>query len=192
MPITQSTGQDGRIGNQIKVKKATMRYVLLPTAYNAVSNPTPTPLEVIIWIGRVKRYISAPTATDFNNFYQFGNTSFAPAGSLFDITYPVNKDYWTVSKRIVHKIGFASATGSGPNAAQEFYANNDYSYNVVRSIDITKCLASSYVFNDGSNDPSNSQTYMWMEAISATGAVLNATTLCATINYTIDFEYSDL
>ena len=50
MPITQSTGQDGRIGNQIKVKKATMRYVLLPSAYNAVSNPTPTPLEVIIWI----------------------------------------------------------------------------------------------------------------------------------------------
>lgn len=191
MPIQQNASQDGRVGNKIRTHKVIMRYVLLPLAYNATSNPTPTPLNVIIWIGRVKKYISAPTATDFNSFFQFGSTSFAPTGGLLDITTPINKDYWTVSKKMVHKIGFASANGSGPNATQQYYANNDYSYNVIRSVDITKCFAKTYDFNDASTDPSNSQTYIWMEAVSATGAQFGAAIVPATLNYTIDFVYTD-
>lgn len=192
MPIIQGTSQDERIGNRIKTRNVKLRYVLHSLPYNATTNTAPCPMHVIMWIGRLKRSVDSPTSANFSNFFQFGSASVAPIGDLTDINGVINKDYFTVDKKIVHKIGYADYSGSGINVATQSYTNNDFKYNVVRTLDLTSCFAKNYVFNDNDNDPQNSRTYIWFEAIRADGLTGVSTNIPCMFRGTIDFNYTDL
>lgn len=192
LPLVGGYGSADRIGNKIKTVKALLRYVIFPLPYNAGSNPAPCPQDVIIYIGHLKKGIQSPTSTDFLNLYNDGNTVNIPFGNLEDLINPINKDYFVVSKIIRHKVGYALASGTGLQAANQYYPNNDYKLNVIRTVDVTKCLAASYDFNDANNTPQNSQTYMWMQAISSDGLTAPATRIPTAISYTIDYQYVDL
>lgn len=192
MPIIQGTSQDERIANKIQTKRVVLRYILHPLPYNASTNTANCPQDVIMWIGRMKRSVSSPTAVDFQNFFQFGSSSVAPVGDLSDINGVINKDYFTVDKKIVHKIGFADYSGTSINVGAHSYTNNDYKYNVVRSVDLTKCFAKNYLFNDADNDPQNSRTYIWFESVRADGITGNATNIPVMFRGTLDFMYCDV
>ena len=47
---------------------------------------------------------TVPNSTDIGQLYQSGSSVQAPFGSLKDILMPINKDYWVVKKRWMHKI----------------------------------------------------------------------------------------
>lgn len=192
MPIVQGPSQDERIGNRIQTKRAILRYVIHPLPYNASTNTAPCPMDVIMWIGRLKKAVSSPTATDFNNFLQFGSASTPPSGDLADINSVINRDYFTVDKKIIHKLGFAEYAGTGVNVGAQSYSNNDYKYNVVRSVDITRCFSKNYTFNDADNDPQNSRTYIWFEAVRADGIVGLGTNIPIMFRATLDYTYTDL
>lgn len=192
MPIVGGTSSDERVGNRIKTKKVTLRYVLNSLPYNATSNLAPCPMNVIIWIGRMKRSIFSPTALDFQNLFQFGSASVPPLGDLSDLNANLNTDYFTVSKRIVHKLGFADYNGTGVNVGAQSYTNNDYPYNVIRKIDLTKCFASEYIFNDADNDPQNSRTYIWFEVLRADGLVGTAAAVPCIFRGTVEYQYTDV
>lgn len=192
MPIIQGPSSDERIGNRISTRKVMLRYVLYCLPYNAVSNLAPCPMDVVIWIGRLKRSVFSPTATDFQNMLQFGSASVPPLGDLSDINGIVNKDYFTIEKKIVHKLGFNDYSGTGVNVAAQSYTNNDYKYNVIRSLDVTKCFAKNYLFNDNDNDPQNSRTYIWFEAIRADGITGTAAAILVFFRGTLDFQYTDV
>lgn len=192
MPIIQGVSQDERVGNKIQTKKVLLRYVLHCLPYNATTNTAPCPQNVIMWIGRLKRSVESPTSANFSNFLQFGSFSVAPVGDLSDLNSIVNKDYFTVEKKIIHKIGYADYSGTGINVATQSYTNNDYAYNVVRTIDITKCFAKNYTFNDADNDPQNSRTYIWFEAIRADGLTGIATNIPVMFRGTLDYHYTDV
>lgn len=192
MPIQQGPSQDERIGNKIQTKKVMLRYVLHSLPYNAATNTANCPQDVVMWIGRLKRSIFSPTSTDFSNFFQYGSASVPPLGDLSDLNAVINKDYFTIDKKIIHKIGYADYSGTSVNVAAHSYTNNDYKFNVVRSLDITNCFAKNYTFNDVDNDPQNSRTYIWFEAIRADGLTGLGTNIPIMFRATLDYTYTDV
>jgi len=190
--VTQGVGAGNRIGNQIKTRKLMLNYVLFPLPYDATSNPNPIPCEVIMYLGYVKNTPAVlPGATDFTYFYQSGNSSVTPAGSLRDLIAVNNKDYWVIKKRWSHKIGFSNNQGTGGVANYQYQANNDFKLNVVRRLDITKLVPSTIIFNDTGSSPTTKNLFLMFEAVSSNGLVLGAAFKTVTIDYWIDFEYED-
>lgn len=192
MPIIQGPSSDERVGNRIATKRAILRYIIHCLPYNATTNTAPCPMDVIMWFGRLKRSVDSPTAANFSNFFQFGSTSVAPVGDLSDINGVINTDYFTVCKKVVHKIGYADYSGTGVNVGAQSYANNDYKYNVVRKLDLTSFYGKEFIFNDSDNDPQNTRLYVWFEAIRADGLTGISTNIPCIFRGTLDYTYTDL
>jgi len=190
--IPQGTGAGGRIGNQIKTRKCYLSYVLRPLPYDAISNAFVRPMEVQMMLGYVKNTPSIiPSSFDVNQIFQSGSSVAAPVGTLRDLIATVNSDYWVVKKKWIHKLGFANNAGTGANGNAQSYANNDFKLNVVKRIDITKFVPSTYQFNDNSITPTSKNLFFMFQAVSAGGDLFTATQLPANIEFWIDFHYED-
>jgi len=189
--IAQGVAQGQRIGNSIKPRKVYLSYILRPKPYDIVNNAFPEPVEVQMLIGNVKTSPTyAPISTDINQLFQNGSSSAAPNGSLRDIISVINTDYWNIKKRWTHKIGNASYTGSGGQNAYQFFTNNDFKYNVVKRIDISKFIPNTLKFND-STISSDKNIFLMYYAVAADGRILSSDTLSANMDFWIDFHYED-
>jgi len=190
--ISQGTGQGARLGNRIKIKSVHLNYVLRPNPYGEF-NLAPVPCNVLLYLGYVKNAPSyAPTsATDFSQFFQGGNSVYAPAGTLKDGISIINKDWWVIKKRWIEKIGYAFNDGTGAIPGNQYFANNDYKYNVTKRLNITKYCQKTCVFNDAAGGQTNRNLFLMYEAVSSTGFNLGATALPINIDYWIDFVYED-
>lgn len=112
------------------------------------------------------------------------------SGAIQDTIADVNTDLFTVHTKRFHKVGCAVDNGTGGNAVYQYFANNDYKYNVKGSIDITKYLPKTFVFNDNSSVPNNKCVFAVMESVSANGFT-NAGALPVRMVYTLKYEYTD-
>lgn len=190
--IVQGIGQGDRIGNKCKTLKAMFRYTLNALPYDLTNNPLPTPSEVMIIFGYVKQTPTiVPTATNINNLFQNGNTSSAPQGDIGDLIQPINNDYWVIKKIVKHKIGTAAVEGTGSQANKQFFANNDYKFNVVRSLNITSMYPKSLVWNDVGTFIQNAGLFVMIQAVRADGTVSPATQTSVFFNYALDLTYED-
>jgi len=190
--IAQGVGQGSRIANSIKLRKVTLSYVIRPLPYDVNTNPNPVPIEVQLLLGYVKNTPSyVPIGGDVAQLFQSGNTTQAPFSNLRDIIAPINTDYWTIKKRITHKIGYAETAGTGSIAANQYNSNNDFKMNVKKVIDITSMLPSTVKFNDATIGSTTRNLYFMFYAVSATGSTVGANFLMAHIDYWIDFHYED-
>lgn len=190
--IGQGITQGARIGNEIKIRKVMLKYVLRPTGYDVGSNPFPVPIEVEMYLGRTRGVPGEiPAVVDFNNLYQSGSTVFGPAGNLNDLLTEVNTDYWTIKKRWRHKIGFAGNNGSGAIAASQYFNNNDFKLNVVKKMNITKLCPKTLKFNDSNNTVQGPGLFFFYQALSANGNTNGSTVLPCHITYWIDIHYED-
>jgi len=190
--ISQGVNSGSRIGNQIKTRKCYLNYVLRPNPYDLTFNSNPAPTEVQLMLGYVKNTpCFVPTSLDVNLLFQAGSTTAAPVGNLRDIISVVNTDYWTIKKRWTHKIGYASASGTGGNVANQLYTNNDFKLNVVKRIDITKMVPATYQFNDNSITPTSKNLFLMYYAVSASGTTNGSTALPTNIEFWIDYHYED-
>lgn len=190
--IGQGITAASRIGNQIKIRKVMLNYVLRPTPYDAISNLTTIPQEVDMFLGYTKQLPGLqPVAGDLAALFQSGSSSTGPVGSLRDLVSTVNTDYWHISKRWRHKIGYAASTGTGGNAGNQFFSNNDFKLNVVNKLDITKFCPKTVTFNDGNNTPQGRNLFFFYQSIRADGQVGGATQLPCNIEFWIDFRYED-
>lgn len=192
MTIGQSLAQNGRTGNEVKVRSVYLRYVLRPIGYNVDSNPFPVPIHVDMFLGRTRICPGdQPIAGDFVNLFQNGSSSIAPAGNLNDLISNPNKDYFTIKKRWSHKIGYAENAGTGGISASQYFANNDFKMNVVKKLNITKYYPKSLKFNDNTNQLQGPGLFLWYQAVSANGNVNGSTTLPAHITFWVDIQYED-
>jgi len=192
LTISQGGGQNARIGNEIKIRKAYLRYVLRPASYNIDSNPSPAPVHVDMYLGRT-RVASGdqPIAADFNFLYQSGSASLAPVGSLNDLVSAPNKDYFEIKKRWSHKIGYANNQGTGATNASQYFANNDFKLNVVKKLDITKHCPKTLKFNDTTNQVQGPGLFLWYQCVNAGGSINGSTVLPCHITFWIDIQYED-
>lgn len=190
--IGQGITQGTRVGNQIRTRKCYLNYVLRPTVYDAVTNPNPAPCEVQLMLGYVKNTpCFAPAVSDLNQLFQSGASVAAPVGSLRDIISVINTDYWVIKKRWTHKIGYGSSEGSGSLGNYEFFMNNDFKYNVVRRMDITKYLPVIYQFNDSTATPTSKNLFFMFQSVLANGNISNLNVTTANIEFWIDYHFED-
>jgi len=192
LTLPQGVTQGTRTGNQCKIRKVYLNYVLVPLPYNATTNTTPVPLHVQMFLGAVKQYKGIlPQSADINLLFQLGGTSLAPGGTVLDLTYQVNKDNWDIKKMWMHKLGMANYGGTGTNPGFQSYANNDYKLNVVNKMDITKHCAAAMKFNDGNSTHQGANLFLMFQAVASNGLALAATQVVAQLQYSVIIEYED-
>nr|QJI53697.1 MAG: capsid protein [Cressdnaviricota sp.]QJI53699.1 MAG: capsid protein [Cressdnaviricota sp.]QKN88871.1 MAG: capsid protein [Cressdnaviricota sp.] len=188
--ILQGTGQGGRVGNVIKTKYATLKGVLAPLPLNATTNPAPAPMEICIWIFKLKDLRSGNqliTAQDNinNQFFQSNNSTTGVTGSLINIVQAINQDNIHLYYKRVFKVGFAAGQAGGS------IANNEFSYNRKFSINITKYLPKTIKFDDNTEMPSVNHVYCYMAPFKADGAVSTGAVYGATCDWEINYIYED-
>ena len=189
--ISQGVGQGQRTGNKIKIMKARLVYWMVPTVYNGLLNPNPKPIFVRIFIGysRSNPTILPPTS-DLALLFQDGNIAAAPVGTIYDMLRSVNKDKFIIFRDFKHKLGYESITGTGYNAAAQYYSNTDFKYNVMRSVDITKYLIQTVSYNDTTAIPTSRGLFCWMQIVNADNSTTTGTIPC-NFNYFVDITYED-
>jgi len=192
LSIQQGLGQGDRIANKIKIMRAMFRYVINPLPYDIGSNAFPTPTEVMIIFGFTKGQPSVtPNSSFVAQIFQSGSTALAPTGTLPDLIQPFNTDVFTIKKVIRHKIGNSAVEGTGGQANRAYFANNDFKYNAVRSVNITNIYPKSLQWTDNGTVPQNAGLFLMFQAVNADGTVMAASTISTRINYTIDLTYED-
>jgi len=190
--INTGVGQGNRVGNIITVRKVRLNYIIRPNPFEATINVVPKPCDVQLFLGYVRNTPSFnPINLDIAQLFQSGSTSSAPVGTTRDVISVINKDYWIIKKRWTHKIGYASNTGSNPQAAPQFYANNDYKFNAINTIDITKMCPTKCIFNDAASTTNTRNLFFFYQSVYADGSTGNASQLPVNIDYWIDFHYED-
>lgn len=189
--ISQGDGQGNRQGNRIRTHSAVLKGVIYPNPYNATTNPNPGPFDIRMWFFSVKNSATRPTTLP--GFFQAGSSSQTPVGDLTDMTRVINQDVYTYRGHRTYKLGAASynAPATGELPAFSYQSNNDYKFNIIFSIDITKMLAKEYKFSD-TNNTGQSSVFFWIEAVYARGGAQASTTLPAQMAYEITYTYTDL
>ena len=190
--IVQGLGQSDRIGDTIKTQKCYFNFALRPAPYDATYNFIPLPQSVIIMFGKVKNAKpQKPISTDFSKLFQYGNTSQSPQNRLLDNVLPINKDYFTVYKKLVIKIGNSTVNGTGANLAASYYANNEYKLNCSMRLDITKFMPKTVKFNDTTAQPTNDGLWMWAWCNNADGTANTFDPIPILMDYCIEYIYED-
>jgi len=192
LAITQGTGSANRTGNEVKTRKVMLKYCLFPKAYSAVSNTTPRPSYVQMWLGYVKNSSGLkPIASDFDNLYNYNNTVNPILGQLFDLNQSINTDYWCIKKYWIHKVGFAVNTSSGSDGNNANYANNDFPYSVTKKLDISKFYPKTLKFNDVSTTISGPGLFLFYQCITANGDTLAASQLPLNLQWQLEVQFED-
>lgn len=154
--IDQGVGQSDRIGNKIRIKKAVLKYILIPTPYDnagALQNLLPRPYDVRMFVLHSKQTPSEViVGTDFFNI---NNGSVNPGDDLQDMVLDVNKDIYVVSRDIRHKLGYSNYGGTATSLHNQSYTNNDYKLNVMKTIDITSAFPVNMIFDDADDIPTS-------------------------------------
>lgn len=192
--IPQGTGQGARTGNRINLRSCVFRYAMYPLAYNVTSNPNPKPLDICLWIFSVKRGVLGLTVADawniFNGtFFANGSSSNGTVNNLFDMVSVPNSEVVTLHHRRVFKL--SPSEFYTPNATQANYNNNDYKYNCLGKINVTKYMPKSIVFNDNDNNSTSKQLFMIITPYNADGTTTPSTTFPLALFSGLDVVYED-
>ena len=192
--IAQGTGEGSRVGNEINLRSAHFRYVMYPLAYNVTSNPTPKPLDVMLFIFSVKRGVLSNTVLDawniFNtNIFANGSSSNGTTNNLFDAVSVFNSDVVTLHHRRIIKLGANSnILQTGGSAG---FANNDYKYNAMGTINISKYLPKKITFNDSDSNSTSKQVFLIISPMNADGTTIASTAFPLAVYSGLDLKYED-
>lgn len=192
--IPQGVTQGGRLANRCRVMKVLLKYVLHPLAYDPIVNPNPVVTEVQLFLLRLKQSPGLlPTAGNIASIVQLGGSSVSLSGNLSDIAINSwNKDLFGEVKTWTHKLGYASATGTGAVAGAQYYSNNDFKLNVIKRMDITKYVAKTMVFDDSGSTHLGKNIFFGFQCVNAGSmGILGSTITPARITYWIDIIYED-
>lgn len=188
--ILQGTGAGSRVGNMIKTKYANLKGVLTPYPLSTTLNPRPNPLEVCIWIFKLKDMKNGNgiiQAQDLinNDFFQSNNSTTGVTGSMINVVQTINKDTVHLFYKRVFKVGFAAGQAGGS------IANNDFHYNRKFNINITKYLPKTIKFDDNTENPSVNHVYAYIAPFRADGTVETGLQYGCTCDWELNYVYED-
>ena len=190
VPLAQGTGSSDRIGNKIRVVKATMRVIIFPKPYDATTNPAPRPQDVRLIVLHSK---NNPTDVVVSNtFFEQNNSTTSPQDDLVDMLHPVNRDDYVVSSDRHYKVGVSSADGTGAIADAQSFTNNDYKYNQIITQDVTHAFPSVITFNDTSSVPTSFQPTLVALTCKADGTTTNSNHVPLEMWCNCQLEYTDM
>jgi len=185
LDVQQGTGQAGRIGNQIKVKKLTFKGTVIPTIYNVTTNPLPKPYQVKMWIFYDKvNPTQVPTPKD--DFFQFGGSVIGFQNDLVDLWAPVNTDKYRVLATRQWKIG-----GANPDNTNGYLANNDFKFNANFSVNLTKHIPQIVRYRDTNTTPTSRGVFAMFACCAADGGQTPSAYIPVSFCYMLDAQYED-
>jgi len=151
----QGTGENTRIGNQIKVK----RWVLKGTVHPSQdANPSPTTTQYLRYtyqgyamVYLIKRTDGSAIDTELPGLYQNGSSAYAAAGTYLDHMLPINKDKYKVYATRKFKLGPAAPISSSSADKNIYLYNNDSKLVGDFGFDITRLVGKNAIikYNDG-------------------------------------------
>lgn len=193
--LTQGTGPGSRIGNQVTIKKAMLKGVLVPMPYNVTTNPTPKPVQVRM----VLIYDREDPNDAFlpgNQLMQAGNGAAALEGRITDMLHPYNTDRYRILMQRTFKLGFAEYAGTTGSTSNQgifqAYANNDFKLNHQVKLDFTKYLPKKVKWNDNTSTPTTRGVYALFHLANADGSTLDQSIIAAEWSFGITIEYQDM
>lgn len=191
IPLNQGSGAGNRLGNRIKIVKATLNYWMVPAPYSGLLNPVPKPLMIRVWIGYSKTNPTLlPTAADMAVFFQNGSVANPPNNFIADMLRAVNKDKFVIFSDRKHKLGNADITGTGFTAGNQYYSNNDFKYNIMRKVDITNYIINNIKFDDSTVIPTTRGLFCWCQIVYADNTATTGQSP-ANFNYFVDLVFED-
>jgi len=191
--IQQGVSQDERIGNRIRIQRATLKGHLVPEPYQVTNNPTPNPVVVQMILFYDKRATTSfPAPFAANDFFQLGSTTSGFRNDLVDTWCPINTDAYVVVYRRSFKVGYSNYEGTGITAAAQAFANNDFKLCTPFSVNLTPYLVKNVRYNDNNVDPMTRGLWCIWQAIAADGSALNGARIPAQVQYTLDMTYTDM
>lgn len=193
LAINQGAGQGQRSSNLIKIKKLKIDGIIFALGYNSVSNLTPCPTQIKVWFFYDKEEPNAvPAPAAAADFFQFGSTAIGFQNELFDHTMPVNTDRYRVLTTRTFKVGYSGYTGgTGAQANQGYFSNNDFKMNARLKVDLTKYCVKRCNFRDNNTTPTTRGIYMMAQACYSNGNPITAGTIPAKMEYMLSVEYED-
>jgi len=189
--IVQGVGENGRIGNSVKVKKLTLTGYLCPSA-TIIDTRVPAVIgqwNVRVFIGRLKNTINQPVTTDLNILMRTGaNTQPFDSSNGLSLCRSVNHELFTIYYDKIHKIGFQN--GNNASVATGLH-NNDYKLSKYLKIDLTKHVKKNLIFTEGSNNPTNMGLYMWAGICDSLCSGYTNTAGLVNMIYDLEYIYED-
>jgi len=193
--ITQGVGQGQRVGNRLRIKKMTMKGVLVPMPYDIGTNPTPRPQQIRMVFFYNK---ATPTSKPIPkaNFLQLGNTQNSLQNDLMDMVAPFNTDNYAILGTRSFKLGLSQFWGDGGSTAPGdavagYYSNNDFKYNINFSVDLAKMLPTTCVYNDTNAAPNTRSIFVAWILCRADGSANLSAVQPVSVQYVIDLQYED-
>lgn len=192
--ISQGTGEGDRVGDSVRVKSAKLRMVLYPNVYDATSNNLPKPQDVQVFIfGMKPQYDSYNNAVSSatTNMLQNGNSSAGLTSIMSDLLSDVNSDIVTLYSRKIYKVGTATDTGTGNQIAYQYFANNDYKYNHIIEMDLTKFYPKKLIWNDTATLTTTRGVYMVVCPVPADGTAPVSSQFTCSCEWQMNLKYKD-
>lgn len=188
--IAQGSGAGDRLGNTMKTRSCIFSFVLRPASYNVTNNPFPVPQEVLVFFGKVKNSKpQQPISSDYQKIWQNGDSYQGFQSNTLDLIQDVNKDWFTIYKILRYKVSYAAIANTGQNTSYQSYTNNDFKFNVVKRINLTKMCPKTVKFNDTISQPTNDGLWMFATSVNADGSTGSAIPLY--MDYTISYVWED-
>lgn len=193
LEIAQGVGQGERIGNRVKIKSLNIKGTIFPLPYNASTNPTPVPVQVVLWFFYSRQTPSTTPGGLTGGFLQEGDSTRNLQNNLSDLVSRVNNDAYRLLARRVFKIGYGAYGGTGTQAAFQGFVNNDFKLNRNFSIPLTRHAVKTVIYNDASsNTPRSRGIFMMAQAIAADGSSLANNIIPAAMTYQMECTYEDM
>lgn len=188
--IVQGTSQAQRVGNEVQLKKHTIKIIFNNLAYHATTNPTPYQF-VIVWIVSYKLQAQNINLNygNFLDFFQSGSTTVGFQGNMYDAILPVNQDIWTLHHKRIIKLGPASASIGAPSGS--FAANNEAVASYTLKMELSKYAKGLLKYNDNASSPTNRSLWMIVQPIAYDGTGQTSTIVPIECHLSYDAWYTD-
>ena len=185
-----NVGHSGRIGNEIRIRRAYIygRVNLLP--YNLTNNPLSTPILVKMWLVSFKTINTAliNSCTSTANYFETGTGSVSFQGNVLDTVLSPNKDVLTVHKTKSFELGATYASSGGAVGTAGYFDNSKMTMPFYFSFG-NKFRAALKYNDNATNVAENRNCWLITQVVNADGSSTAVT--AAEMHYNLRVEYED-
>lgn len=190
LQIAQGVQNGYRIGNRVTTKSLRFKGTIYPKPYNATTNVVPIPTQV-----RMIVYYDRQHPNDLPNpvsdMFQLGNVNQGFLNDLTDMWRPYNTDRYRILMQRTFKVGNSIVGGQGSAGQYQSFANNDFKLNCNFNINLTKYYPRIVRFDENALQPTTRSLFVLFYLCAASGDPLSSSQEAVTVEYMIDYKYTD-
>nr|WAE42925.1 MAG: capsid protein [Cressdnaviricota sp.] len=189
--LVNGTGTAQRIGDKIRILRATMSGVISLLPYNIATNPYVGPVMVKMFIcSYIPNHEPLVVNTNANQYFFNAGGSYASfQGDVLDMDLPINKQQWKLHKTKIFTLGVSSpSTSTATNT--NFYDNRNSS--VKYRINYTKYCKKQLMYPDATSSfAQNDMLYCIFQAVYPDGTVSSSASRLAEYSMVNHVYYED-